>query len=86
MTDHDHNGSPLSPREMVRAHAYPLLALVSSLSLVVIALLQIPTAVKNHRYNRCIDHQIALRSAVLPGQEGPGRLVYLKAVAHCEGR
>ena len=86
MTDHNQNGSPLSAREMVRAHANPLLALVSSLSLVAIALLQIPTAVKNHRYNRCIDQQIALRSAVLPGQEGPGRFLYLKAVAHCEGR
>ena len=82
----DHNGQSLTAREMVRAHAYPVLALVSSLSLVAIALLQIPSAVKDHRYNRCIDHQIKLRSQVLKGQEGPGRLVYLKAVEHCEGR
>ena len=82
----DHSGQTLSAREMVRAHAYPVLALVSSLSLVSIALLQIPSAVKDHRYNRCIDHQVQLRSTVLKDQEGPGRLVYLKAVEHCEGR
>ena len=82
----DHTGQSLSAREMVRAHAYPVLALVSSLSLVSIALLQIPTAVKDHRYNRCIDHQVELRRAVLSGQEGAGKMIYLKAVEHCEGR
>ncbi|MEB3158168.1 MAG: hypothetical protein VKK03_01760 [Synechococcus sp.] len=81
----DHNGQSLTTREMVRAHAYPVLALVSSLSLVAIALLQLPTAVKDHRFNRCIDHQVSLRSDVLKGQDGPGRLVYLKAVEHCNG-
>ena len=83
----DHNAQKLSPREMVRAHAYPLLAAISTLSLVAIALLQIPGAVKQHRYNRCIETQMALRrSANLQGQDGPGRLIYLKAVEHCEGR
>ena len=81
-----HNNQSLTPREMVRAHAYPALALVSSLSLVVIAVLQIPSAVKDHRYNRCIDHQVELRRAVLSGQEGAGKMIYLKAVEHCEGR
>lgn len=82
----DHSGQTLSAREMVRAHAYPVLALVGTISLVAIAVLQIPTAVKDHRYNRCIDHQVKLRSTVLKDQDGPGRLVYLKAVEHCEGR
>lgn len=83
----DHNSQKLSAREMVRAHAYPLLAAISSLSLVAIALLQIPSAVKSHRYNRCIDVQMQLRQAEnLKGQDGPGRLIYLKAVEHCEGR
>ncbi|MGC6482250.1 MAG: hypothetical protein ACON4T_01575 [Synechococcus sp.] len=82
----EHTGQSRSAREMVRAHAYPVLALMSSLSLAAIALLQIPTAVKDHRYNRCVDHQVQLRSAVLKNQEGPGRLVYLKAAEHCEGR
>ena len=82
----DHNNQALTPREMVRAHAYPALALVGSLSLVVISVLQIPTAVKDHRYNRCIDHQVELRRAAMEGQGGPGKMVYLKAVEHCEGR
>ena len=82
----DHNNQALTPREMVRAHTYPALALVGSMSLVAIAVLQIPTAVKDHRYNRCIDHQVELRRAVLEGQEGAGKMIYLKAVEHCEGR
>ena len=82
----DHNNQALTPREMVRAHAYPALALVGSMSLVAISVLQIPTAVKDHRYNRCIDHQVELRRSVLEGQEGAGKMIYLKAVEHCEGR
>ena len=82
----DHSSQQLTPREMVRAHAYPVLAALSSLSLVAIALLQIPGAVKAHRYNLCIDEQVKLRQASnLAGQEGPGKLIYLKAVQHCEG-
>ena len=54
---------------MVRAHAYPALAAISSLSLMTIALLQIPGAVKDHRYNLCIDEQMTLRHA--SNFEGP---------------
>jgi hypothetical protein len=83
----DHNGQTLTAREMVRAHAYPLLAALSTLSLIAIALLQVPGAVRDHRYNRCIDLQIQLRHAPhMIGQETPGKLLYLKAVEHCEGR
>ena len=82
----DHSNQSHTPREMVRAHAYPVLAAVSTLSLLAIALLQIPQAVKAHRYNRCVDTQIKLRqSSGLQGQNGPGKLIYLKAVQHCEG-
>ncbi|WP_415399663.1 hypothetical protein [Synechococcus sp. W4D4] len=82
----DHNGRQLSTRELVRAHAYPVFAAVASFSLLAIALLQVPQAVKTHRYNRCIDVQVSLRSASnLKGQQGPGKLIYLKAVQHCEG-
>ena len=82
----DHTAQQLTPREMVRAHTYPVLAAISSLSLVAIALLQIPQAVKAHRYNRCVDAQIQLReNKALQGQSGPGKLIYLKAVQHCEG-
>ena len=82
----DHNHQTLTAREMVRAHAYPVLAAVSSLSLLSITVLLIPQAVKNHRYNRCIDAQIAMRASINPkGGTDPGKMNYLKAVEHCEG-
>ena len=65
----DHNSQQLTAREMVRAHAYPVLAAISSLSLI------------------CIGEQVSFRHAsTLVGQDGPGKLIYLKAVQHCEGR
>lgn len=83
----DHNGQALTAREMVRAHAYPVLAALSTLSLIAIALFQIPGAVRHHRYNQCVDAQIQLRKAPhLNGQDGAGKLLYLEAVQHCEGR
>ena len=76
----------MTAREMVRAHAYPLLASISSISLLSIAILLIPQAVKIHRYNRCVDAQIAMRVAINPkGLTIPGKMNYLKAVEHCEG-
>ena len=83
----DHNKQLLTTREMVRAHTYPLLAAVGSLSLLSIVILQIPQAVKAHRYNRCIDKQITMRQAINPqNRNHPGHMHYLKAVEHCEGR
>ena len=83
----DHSQQQLTAREMVRAHTYPVLAAVSSLSLLSIAILLIPQAVKTHRYNRCIDAQIAMRASINPkgGGADPGKMNYLKAVEHCEG-
>ena len=82
----DHNQQKLTAREMVRAHAYPVLAAVSSLSLLSITVLLIPQAVKTHRYNRCIDVQIAMRASINPkGGKATGKMNYLKAVEHCEG-
>ena len=82
----DHNHQKLTAREMVRAHAYPVLAAVSSLSLLSITVLLIPQAVKTHRYNRCIDAQINLRASINPkGGTAAGKMNYLKAVEHCEG-
>ena len=83
----DHSQQALTIKEMVRAHAYPILAAVSALSLLTTNILLIPQAVKTHRYNRCIDVQIQMREAINPqGASRPGRLNYLKAVEHCEGR
>ena len=82
----DQSRQRLTTREMVRAHAYPVLAAVSSLSLLGIAILLIPQAVNTHRYNRCIDAQIAMRVSINPkGDKAPGKMNYLKAVEHCEG-
>ncbi len=84
----DHSQKKLTAREMVRAHAYPVLAAgsISSLSLLSITVLLIPQAVKTHRYNRCIDVQIALRASINPkGGTAAGKMNYLKAVEHCEG-
>ena len=83
----DHNKQALTTREMVRAHPYPILAAVSTLSLLTTNILLIPQAVRTHRYNRCVDTQIQMREAINPqGASRPGRLNYLKAVEHCEGR
>ena len=72
---------------MVRAHAYPVLAAISSLSLLAISVLLMPQAVKTHRYIRCVDAQIQMRDAInAQGQSSPGKLNYLKAIEHCEGR
>ena len=82
----DHSQQKLTTREMVRAHAYPVLAAVSSLSLLSITVLLIPQAVKSHHYNRCIDAQIAMRASINPkGDTTPGKMIYYKAVEHCEG-
>ena len=83
----DHNQKTTTARDMIRAHAYPLLAAFSSLSLVAIGILLVPQAVKTHRYNRCVDVQIQMREAInAQGQRSPGKLNYLKAIEHCEGR
>ena len=82
----DHNQQKLTAREIAQAHAYPVLAGLSSLSLLSSAVLLIPRAVKSHRYNRCIDEQIAMRVSINPkGGKAPGKMNYLKAVKHCEG-
>ena len=82
----DHSQKELTAREMVRAHAYPVPAAVSSLSLLSIAFLLIPQAVKTHRYNRRIDAQIAMRASINPeGETALGKMNYLKAVEHCKG-
>ena len=82
----DHTEQRLTAREMVRVHAYPVLAFISSISLLSIAILLIPQAVKIDRYNRCVDAQVALLVAINPkGLTTPGTMNYLKAVEHCEG-
>ena len=86
MKDHSKQ-EQFTTRKMVRDHAYPVLAAMSSISLLAITILLIPQAVKTFRYNRCVDIQISMRQAINPqNQNTPGKLHYLKAIEHCEGR
>lgn len=57
----DHSNQQLTAREMVRAHAYPVLAAVSTVALVVIAASLVPIARQADHMNRC-----------LAGPGGPG--------------
>ena len=63
-----------------------VLAALSCFSLISIAIMLIPQAVKTQRYNRCFDVQIDKRAAINPqGLRSPGKMNYLKAIEHCEG-
>ena len=82
----DQSQQQLTAREKVRAHAYLVLAAISNLSLLSIAIQMFAKAVTTHRYNLCIDAQIAMRASINPkGGKAPGKMNYLKAVQHCEG-
>jgi hypothetical protein len=50
----DHSSQQLTAREMVRAHAYPVLAAVSTVALVVIAASLVPIARQVDHMNRCL--------------------------------
>ena len=45
----------MNPREMIRAHAYPLFAAVSTLSLAVMAVSSVPLAQWARTQNECIE-------------------------------
>jgi hypothetical protein len=51
----DHSSQQLTAREMVRAHAYPVLAAVSTVALVVIAVSLVPIARQADHMNRCLS-------------------------------
>ena len=75
-----------SQRSNLQGGTYLVLAALSCFSLISIAILLIPQAVKTQRYNRCVDVQIDMRAAINPqGLRSPGKMNYLKAVEHCEG-
>jgi hypothetical protein len=50
----NHDGQKLTPREMVRAHAYPVLAALSTVALVVIAASLVAIARQADHMNRCL--------------------------------
>ena len=68
-----------------KAHIPGLLALISSISLLSIAILLIPQAVKTHRYNRCVDAQVSMRVAINPkGLTTPCKIDSFKVVELCK--
>ncbi|MCP9774942.1 hypothetical protein KBY58_12305 [Cyanobium sp. HWJ4-Hawea] len=72
MSDH-------SPREMIRAHAYPVLAAVSTVALVVIAASLAPISQQAKYQNRCVEEM--LRQV---GTKAPA-IVHAIAVNRCSG-
>ncbi|GDX73034.1 hypothetical protein [Vulcanococcus sp.] len=54
----DHQGQTLTPRELVRAHAYPVLAAISTTALVVIAACLIPIARHAQHMNQCVARDL----------------------------
>lgn len=58
----DHEGQKLTPREMVRAHAYPVLAAIGTIALVVMAASLVPIAKRAQALNQCTAKLEALGS------------------------
>ena len=58
----DHAEQKLSAREMVRAHAYPVLAAISSISLVVMAVSLLPLARQSSQWAECFEHNVSFNS------------------------
>lgn len=83
----DHEGQKLTTREMVRAHAYPVLGAISTAALVVIAIAMIPIAKQAHSFNSCVKEgerifpggwkrselSLGLRVSVCNGSDWDGR-------------
>jgi hypothetical protein len=84
----DHASQKPTPREMVRAHAYPALAAVSTLALIGIATglhgiasALVPIAKQAEYQNRCVEEM----AAVFPAT-GNQKMKHFVAVASCAGR
>ncbi|HGY5548497.1 MAG: Ets-domain-containing protein [Prochlorococcus sp.] len=58
MSDSDHENKKMSPREMVRAHAYPVFAALSTISIIVIAVSLIPISRQASRWNGCFQESL----------------------------
>lgn len=76
----DHTSQKLTPREMIRAHAYPVLAAISTVALVVIAAALVPIGKQAGYQNRCIEEFLALFPKANPQAK------HFVGVAACAGR
>ncbi len=56
----------MNPREMIRAHAYPTLALVSTISLTVIATSLVPVAKWMNIQNQCVERILKIDANNMP--------------------
>ena len=71
---------------MIRRQVYLMLALISITSLLLIAMLLLPQAVRINCYNRFNDEQSAMCAAINPlGLSLPGKLNDFKSVEHSDG-
>lgn len=61
MSDTDKESKKMTPREMVRAHAYPVLAALSTISIIVIAGSVIPISRQAARWNVCFQESLRLQ-------------------------
>ncbi len=76
----DHANQKLTPREMIRAHAYPVLAAVRTVALVVIAVTMAPIGKQAGYQNRCIEEMLAAFPA-----NGNQQMKHFVAVRQCNG-
>jgi len=78
----DHEGQKLTTREMVRAHAYPVLGAISTAALVVIAIAMIPIAKQAYSFNSCVKEG----ARIFPGYPQRSELSMGLRVSICNGR
>ncbi len=67
----------MNPREMIRAHSYPVLAAISSISLVVISVSLLPIAQWARSQNECIERTFRI--------DGKNKLGMSSKVWSCNG-
>ena len=60
----------MNPRETIRAHAYPVLAAVSTVSLVLIAVSLVPLAEWSRNQNECIEKTFKINGKNTQGLSG----------------
>lgn len=78
----DHDGQKLTTREMVSAHAYPVLGAISTAALVVIAIAIIPIAKQAHSFNSCVKEG----ERIFPGYPQRSKWSLGLRVSVCNGR
>ncbi|WP_413314669.1 MULTISPECIES: Ets-domain-containing protein [unclassified Prochlorococcus] len=76
-------GKKLPLREMVRAHAFPVLAALSTISIIVIAWSLIPISRQAARWNGCFEESLRWQRRDFPKESIP--ISKLWATRYCNG-